>query len=121
MRTARSANAFESVLRAHCIEAGLEVEPQAPLDLDTGVVHPDLVCHTLRLVIEADSWTHHATRKGHSRDCARYNLLVIHHWRVVRFTWEQVIHQPTYVRWVLSHLSGRVEPEQAGAALRRPA
>ena len=51
----RAANPFESVLRALCIESGLVVEPQAALDLGTGGVRPELVCHALRLVLEADS------------------------------------------------------------------
>ena len=111
----RSANPFESVLRALCIEAGLVVEPQAALDLGTGEVRPDLVCHVLRLVLEADSWTFHATRKAHRRDCARYNLLVIRGWWVLRFTWEQVMHDQAYVRWVLAELTrpvGRPEVDQ---------
>lgn len=103
----RAANPFESVLRALCIEAGLDVEPQATLDLGTGQVHPDLVCLVLRLVLEADSWTFHTTRKAHRRDCARYNLLVIRDWRVLRFTWEQVMHDQAYVRWVLAELTRR--------------
>ncbi len=98
---ARAANPFESVLRALCIEEGLVVVPQHPVDLSTGTVHPDLVCLIRRLVLEADSWTFHATRKAHRRDCARYNLLTLHGWRVLRFTWEQVMHDQPYVRWVL--------------------
>jgi len=98
----RSANAFESVLRALSIEAGLEVVPQEPVELPTGTVHPDLVCRTGRLVLEADSWSFHATRRAHRRDCVRYNLLTAHGWRVFRFTWEQVMHEQTYVRWVLT-------------------
>ncbi len=114
----RAANPFESVLRALCIEAGLAVEPQATLHLGTGDVRPDLVCHVLRLVLEADSWTFHATRKAHRRDCARYNLLVVRGWRVLRFTWEQVMHDQAYVRWVLAELSrsvGRPEVAQPAA------
>ena len=109
----RAANPFESVLRALCIEAGLVVEPQAAIDLGTGEVHPDLVCHQLRLVLEADSWTFHATRKAHGRDCARYNLLVLRGWRVLRFTWEQVMHDQAYVRWVLAELRRVGRPEVA--------
>ena len=73
------------------------------------------MCHVLRLVLEADSWTFHATRKAHRRDCARYNLLVIRGWRVLRFTWEQVLHDQAYVRWVLAELTrpvGRPEVDQ---------
>jgi hypothetical protein len=73
----RAANPFESVLRALCLEEGLDVEPQAPLALIGGTVHPDLVCRSRRLVLEADSWTFHATRSAHRRDCARYNALVL--------------------------------------------
>jgi len=104
----RAANPFESVLRALALEAGLEVEPQAEVDLGTGVVHPDVVAVLHRLVLEADSWTWHTSRKAHRRDCARYNLLSVRGWTVLRFTWEQVMHDQRYVRWVLAQLPGRV-------------
>lgn len=114
---ARAANPFESVLRALCIEAGLAVEPQAQLSLGTGTVHPDLVCDPLRLVLEADSWAFHTGRKAHRKDCARCNLLVVRGWRVLRFTWEQVMHDQAYVRWVLAELIRSVgRPEVTPAA-----
>jgi very-short-patch-repair endonuclease len=71
------------------------------VDLGTGTIHPDLVGREARTVMEADSFTWHTSRAAHQRDCARYNLLVLHGWRVLRFTWEQVMHQQAYVRWVL--------------------
>lgn len=117
----RAANPFESVLRALAIEAGLVVEPQAGIDLGTGVVHPDLVCHVLRLVLEADSWTFHASRAAHRHDCARYNLLVLRDWRVLRFTWEQVMHDQAYVRWVLAQLDRPVGRPEVVGDLARPA
>ncbi len=107
----RAANAFESVLRALCIEVGVLVVPQQPVLLGIDVIHPDLVAAALGVVIEADSWTFHATRKAHKRDCARYTLLVVHGWRVVRFTWEQVMHDQAYVRWVLTQLRRVERPE----------
>ena len=116
----RAANPFESVLRAHAIEAGLDVEPQVALDLGTGVVHPDLIDRSRRLVLEADSWTHHATRPAHKADCARYNLLVLRGWLVLRFTWEQVMGEPAYVRWVLEQVR-RVELPELLVRLARPA
>jgi very-short-patch-repair endonuclease len=118
---ARSANPFESVLRALALEAGLDVEPQVAVDLGTGVVHPDLASVSRRLVLEADSWTHHATRTAHARDCARYNLLSINGWLVLRFTWEQVMTQPAYVRWVLSQVDRFVERPEVFNPLARPA
>lgn len=117
----RAANPFESVLRALCIEAGIEVEPQVSLDLGTGAVRPDLVCRLLGLVLEADSWTFHATRRAHRRDCARYNLLTIRGWRVLRFTWEQVMHEQVYVRWVLAELTRCVGRPEVADDLARPA
>lgn len=117
----RAANPFESVLRASVVEAGLETEPQAAVQLETGVVHPDLVCHPHKAVFEADSWTHHASRKAHRRDCARYNMLVLAGWRVFRFTWEQVMLEPAYVRWVLGRVARRVERAEAGSAAGRSA
>lgn len=111
----RAANPFESVLRALCIEAGLDVEPQVPLDLGTGTVHPDLLNRVLRLVVEADSHAFHTKRKAHARDCARYNLMVIRGWRVLRFSWEQVMHDQAYVRWVLAELLQVPTPEGAVA------
>lgn len=117
----RAANPFESVLRALCIEAGLVVEPQLRVQLGTGVVRPDLVCLARRLVLEADSWTFHASRKAHGRDCARYNLLVIRGWSVLRFTWEQVMLDQAYVRWVLAQLLRPVERPQGEEDLALPA
>jgi very-short-patch-repair endonuclease len=117
----RAANPFESVLRALCIEAGLVVEPQQAVDLGTGTVHPDLVVTGRRIAIEADSWTFHATRAAHARDCARYNLLVIHGWTVYRFTWEQVMLEQSYVRWVLAQVVRPVEHEEVATTLPRSA
>jgi very-short-patch-repair endonuclease len=117
----RAANPFESVLRALCIEAGFVVEPQAAVDLGTGTIHPDLVCRVLRMAFEADSWSFHASRRAHRRDCARYNLLVINGWRVLRFTWEQVMHDQAYVRWVLAEALRRVGRPEVQAVVGSPA
>jgi very-short-patch-repair endonuclease len=116
----RAANPFESALRALAIGAGLTVEPQRPLDLGSGIVHPDLTDVARRLVLEADSWTHHATRSAHRRDCARYNLLVLRGWLVLRFTWEQVMLDQAYVRWVLDQVR-RVERPEVARRLALPA
>ncbi|HXH77535.1 endonuclease domain-containing protein [Nocardioides sp.] len=117
---ARAANPFESVLRALCIEAGLTVEPQRPIQHSEGVIHPDLVCLELRLILEADSWTFHATRKAFKRDCARYNLLVLQGWSVLRFAWEHVMLDQVYVRQVLAQ-ARRVERVEVVHALAHPA
>lgn len=117
----RATNAFESVLRALCLLAGLDVVPQLGLDLGTGTIHPDLVDLARKVALEADSWTFHTGRKAHRRDCARYNLLVLRGWRVLRFTWEQVMHDQPYVRWVLAELVRPVERDEVGLDLDRSA
>ncbi len=114
----RAANPFESVLRALCLDSGLDVVPQQAIDLGSGVIHPDLVIEGQLVVIEADSWSFHASRAAYKRDCARYNLLVLHGWRVLRFTWEQVMCEPGYVRWALHQLR-RVERPQVPAPVAR--
>lgn len=117
----RAANPFESVLRALCIEAGLVVEAQRAIQHPQGVIHPDVVCEALGLVFEGESYEFHATRKAFKRDCTRYNLLVLLGWRVFRFTWEQVMHEQAYVRWVLSLCARRVGRDESLMALPRPA
>lgn len=117
----RAANPFESVLRALCLEAGLLVEPQGEVVLGHDTIHPNLVCRDRRAVIEGDSWTWHSTRRAHTRDCARYNLLTLHGWAVHRFTWEQVMLDQRYVRWVLAQLVERVGRAEASPRLARPA
>ena len=114
----RAANPFESVLRALCLEAGLEVEPQLAVDMGSWVCHPDLVCGARRIVIEGDSHTFHTEPVAFAQDCERYNTLVLRGWRVFRFTWEHVMRQPAYVRSVLCQLAGEPLPP---ATVRRAA
>ena len=115
----RAANPFESVLRALCIEAGLDVEAQLPIQHPEGVIHPDVACVSRGMVFEAESWTFHTSRKAFKRDCARYNLLVLQGWLVFRFAWEHVMLDQSYVRWVLSVCARRVERVEVLMALPR--
>ncbi len=101
----RAANPFESVLRALVIEVGgLEVVPQQAVRARGRTWRPDLVDVGRRVAIEADSWEFHTGRDEHGRDCVRYTALTIAGWRVLRFTWEQVMLSPSYVRDVLRDL-----------------
>ncbi|GAB2888503.1 DUF559 domain-containing protein [Nocardioides pacificus] len=104
---ARAANAFESVLRALAIEAGLSVVPQHPVSAGGRMLHPDLVDAGRRLVLEADSWEFHTGKEAHERDCWRYNALVLEGWTVLRFTWQQVMLDPDYVLACLRAVTGR--------------
>jgi very-short-patch-repair endonuclease len=50
-----------------------------------------------RLVVEADSHRHHGTRQAFERDRRRDQRLTAAGWRVVRFTWRQVLGEPDEV------------------------
>ncbi len=100
----RAANPFESSLRALALEAGLEVQPQHPIAVRDQVLHPDLVDPGRRLVLEADSFSHHADPSSFAHDCYRYNDLVVRGWRVLRFPWVCVVSEPWLARRTLAEL-----------------
>lgn len=118
LRVARAAthkaeNPFESVLRAIALDVPhLHVEPQVLLIEKPFTVRPDLVDEALRLALEADSFEWHGSRSALTRDCRRYNLLTIHGWHVLRFSWEDVMLHADDVRDTLQAFV---------AAVRRPA
>ena len=103
--SAQAANPFESVLRAIVLEfPALQVRPQVEVVARGMTFHPDLVDEGNRVVIEADSHEFHTGQEAHGRDCVRYTALTVAGWRVLRFTWEQVMHSSAYVRAVLAEL-----------------
>ncbi len=99
----RAANPFESVLRAIALDVpGLDVEPQLRIRGSLGLdVRPDLVDVRLRIVLEADSFEWHGDRAALRRDARRYDLLVANGWVVLRFAYEDVMHDQDWVRRVL--------------------
>ena len=122
--TAMAANPFESVLRAIALGVpGLTVRPQALLLEAPFPVRPDLVDEQLRLAIEAESFEWHGTRGALVKDCRRYTLLAIHGWWVIRFSWEDVMLDPSYVHASLSAKVAAVVDGQAqvGRATALPA
>lgn len=97
--SALAANPFESVLRAIALDVpGLAVQPQVWIGPE---VRPDLVDERLRVLLEADSFKWHGGRSALVRDARRYNMLVVDGWLVLRFAWEDVMHDQRYVREVL--------------------
>lgn len=106
----QAANPFESALRALVLEfPALHVRPQAEVVARDQVFHPDLVDVRRRVVIEADSFEFHTSKDAHARDCVRYTALTVEGWLVLRFTWHQVMHSPSYVRSVLADVVERTE------------
>lgn len=110
---ARSANPFESVLRAIAVEVrGLQLVPQVDISLPGFHARPDLVDTARRLVVEADSHTWHSSRSALLRDCRRYNSLVLLGWTVLRFTWEDVMFRPDLVRGDLERFVKHAQPSR---------
>jgi very-short-patch-repair endonuclease len=114
----KAANPFESVLRAIALDvAGLNVQPQVILDL-ADRIRPDLVDADLRIVLEADSFEWHGSRVALRRDAQRYNRMVIGGWTVLRFAWEDVMHDQSYVRSVLQEVVALATGRREGCGCR---
>lgn len=97
-----AANPFESVLRAIVLDVpGLHVTPQLRVTGSGLWARVDLGDERLRLALEAEGFAFHRTRKDLVRDCHRYTELTLHGWSVLRFTWEDVMHHPDWVRWAV--------------------
>ncbi len=96
-----SANPFETELRRLAMLAGLDVRPQVPLYDGHFIGKPDLVDVDRRIILEADSFEWHGSRRALARDARRYNDFVIAGWLVLRFSWEDVMHHPDDVLRVL--------------------
>lgn len=102
----QAANPFESVLRSVALDCGVDLVPQYRIQVGRNVFHPDLADPIAGIVVEADSWGFHAEREDHERDCRRYSLLTADGWRVLRFTYDQVMHRPEHVQLVLGMAYG---------------
>lgn len=110
----RAANPFESVLRSVLLGMGLDLVPQFEVGVGGSVFHPDLVDPIDGVVVEADSWTFHAGKEEHERDCRRYSLLVADGWRVLRFSYDHVMYQADFVRRCLAMAYGHERCDTPG-------
>lgn len=114
--TDRAANPMESVLRAVVGDLeGFAFAPQLRV-VDTGLFATvDLGDERLKVVLEAEGFQWHGDRRALRRDCRRYDDLVAHGWTVFRFSWEDIMLRPDYVRWCLetwlAEREGRMTPQ----------
>ena len=94
----RSESPLESVLRSLLIEAGVVgFEPQVVIRDGTFAARVDLGHRELLLALEADSFAHHGSRTALVRDCRRHTSLTVRGWRLLRFSWEDVMFDPDWV------------------------
>lgn len=92
----RADNPFESVVRAIAGSVpGLAVVPQVAI---AGVGRVDLYDEQLGIVVEAESHEFHSTPAGLRKDVVRYTQCARLGLVVVRFVWDQAMHQPDDVR-----------------------
>jgi hypothetical protein len=80
-------------------QAGLP-EPQSNLPLaalDHPRLEPDFYWPTHRLVVETDGWETHGTRAAFQTDRRRDAALVAAGWRVMRFTYDDVVREGSTV------------------------
>jgi len=84
-------------------QAGLpEPESNLPLAaLDQLAPEVDFYWPAYRLVVETDGWESHGTRAAFKRDRRKDAALVASGWRVMRFTYDDVVREgPTVVGWL---------------------
>jgi very-short-patch-repair endonuclease len=94
----RSESVLESLLRLLIVMSGLPTPTtQLSIRLGTQTYRADLGYQHARLILEADGREYHSEWQDVGRDLVRQNTLVAAGWRVLRFTWAQVLFQPDLV------------------------
>lgn len=74
---------------------------------DGGGAEADFLYRDQHLIVETDGRATHAVRKAFHSDRRRDARLMLLGWRVVRFTWQQVMYEPAYVAATLRGLLTR--------------
>jgi very-short-patch-repair endonuclease len=114
----RAESPLESALRAILIEAGIDgFEPQVVVQDDGFSARIDLAHRELMIALEADSFAHHGTRNALTRDCRRHTNLTIRGWRLLRFSWEDVMFHPD---WVAEAVRRAVAADRQAITIGRP-
>ena len=95
----RTRSDLEEMFFAICDRAGLP-RPlvNMPIVFGDGVhVETDFAWPQLGLIVETDGWATHGTRRAFVDDRRRDRRLALAGWRVVRFTWSEIEHEPEKV------------------------
>jgi hypothetical protein len=85
---------LEERFLALCRTAGL---PPPAVNARGAAGRVDFTWPPIRLAVETDGWRFHRTRAAVERDRAKEARLVTAGWRVLRFTWRQVVSEPDVV------------------------
>ena len=104
---ARAANPFESVMRAICLQVpGLSVTPQLVLSGSTSGPVPTWSTASAGSSSSATRGSGTATGRASSRTSVATRCSRADGWTVLRFTWDDVMLRPAWVRDVLSRAVG---------------
>ena len=104
--TTLTRNELEERLLAICRAAALPrpgVNAWIPYP-EGGGAEADFLWREHRLIAEVDGRDVHTTRRAFEHDRRRDQRLMLAGWRVVRFTWRQVLFEPAYVAATLRGL-----------------
>ena len=96
----RSESVLESLLRVLLVTHGLtppELQWVVRGRRGQRVGRVDMCWPLLQLVVEADGFEFHSSRGPYRRDRRRGNALTVAGWGYLRFSWEDVVHYPSYV------------------------
>jgi very-short-patch-repair endonuclease len=109
-----------SLTRSRAERRLLELVRQAGLSVPvtnarTGAYEVDFLWQEARLAVEVDGYAFHGDRAAFERDRRRDAALLSAGWRVMRFTWRQIVEEPLLVVGRIAQMLGPAEP---GAALR---
>jgi hypothetical protein len=74
------------------------------IPLEGGGCEVDFAWPDERLIVEADGWRYHRTRKAFEDDRRRDQLLALAGWHVLRFTWRQIVEEPAEVARVIAEV-----------------
>ena len=94
----RTRSDLEELFLALCERAGLP-RPLVNMPIVVGGTHveADFAWPELRLIVETDGWATHGTHAAFVNDRRRDRMLAAAGWRVLRFTWYEIEHQPEKV------------------------
>ena len=93
-----SGSVLETLTRLVLVEAGLHpVTQHVVRDGSLFIARVDFAWPAARLAVEADGFAYHSDREAYRRDRERLNQLERLGWRVLRFTWEDVMSRPEHV------------------------
>jgi very-short-patch-repair endonuclease len=111
----RAESVLESALRAILIDARVEgFEPQVVVRDQDFSARVDLGHRRRQIALEADGFEHHGTRKALVKDCRRQVNLVLLGWLVLRFSWEDVMHDREWVAEAVREVLRRPSPFNQG-------